>query len=306
MISVVIPLYNKEKQIAETLRSVLQQTFQDFEIVVVNDGSTDGSVAVAESVQDKRIRIVHQDNAGVSAARNRGIEVACYEFIAFLDADDRWKSDYLQTQVALTQKYPECSVFACNYEFVHADGSVHPTIIRKLPLESEDGILSNYFEVASCSHPPICSISIMVRKAALESIGGFPVGITKGEDLLTWAKLACKYQIAYCRSSFACYLLSSKHGLKSIPVNIPKGDAVGEELRKLYKCFSAPYLKNYISRWYKIRANLYLRAGEDSYAIRNICFSLRYNLFNWKIYVYALILLVPSKYRNSIFKFFSR
>lgn len=95
MISVVIPLYNKEKQIKRTLQSVLTQTFQDFEIVIVNDGSTDNSVIEVEKLKDPRIRLVHQKNAGVSAARNKGIEEAKYELIAFLDADDEWQSEYL-------------------------------------------------------------------------------------------------------------------------------------------------------------------------------------------------------------------
>ena len=121
MISVVIPLYNKEHQIAETLRSVLEQTFQDFEVVIVDDGSTDKSSEEALKIRDPRIRFVRQENAGVSAARNRGIEEARFDLIAFLDADDRWKPEYLQTQYDLFQKYPQCGVFACNYEFVHAD-----------------------------------------------------------------------------------------------------------------------------------------------------------------------------------------
>lgn len=164
MISVVIPLYNKEQSIASTLQSVLKQTYQDFEIVIVNDGSTDHSVEKVAKVTDPRIRLIHQKNAGVSAARNRGIEEAGGEYIAFLDADDEWKSNYLKIQYKLTQKYPECCVFACNYEFKDTQGKVTPTIIRKLPFKGEDGILSNYFEVSSCSHPPICSISIMVKK----------------------------------------------------------------------------------------------------------------------------------------------
>ena len=98
MISVVIPLYNKEHQIAETLRSVLEQTFQDFEVVIVDDGSTDKSSEEALKIRDPRIRFVRQENAGVSAARNRGIEEARFDLIAFLDADDRWKPEYLQTQ----------------------------------------------------------------------------------------------------------------------------------------------------------------------------------------------------------------
>ena len=117
MFSIVIPLYNKENLIEYSIRSILSQTFQDFEIIVVNDGSTDNSVSIAESVMDSRIRIINQTNAGVSAARNRGIKEARYNLIAFMDADDEWKPDYLDTQYRLIQKYPECSVFACNYEF---------------------------------------------------------------------------------------------------------------------------------------------------------------------------------------------
>jgi glycosyltransferase involved in cell wall biosynthesis len=83
MFSVIIPLYNKELSISNTIQSVLDQTFQNFEIVIVNDGSTDNSVKEVEKFDDKRIRLIHQENKGVSAARNRGIEEAKYEWIAF-------------------------------------------------------------------------------------------------------------------------------------------------------------------------------------------------------------------------------
>ena len=91
MISVVIPLYNKEKYIKRAIESVLNQTFQKFEIIVVNDGSTDKSAEIVQNIKDPRIRLINQKNAGVSAARNRGIQEAKYEYIAFLDADDFWE-----------------------------------------------------------------------------------------------------------------------------------------------------------------------------------------------------------------------
>jgi glycosyltransferase involved in cell wall biosynthesis len=203
MISVIIPLYNKERQIADTLRSVFAQTYDDYEVVVVDDGSTDGSAAVVAAVSDTRIRLIHQSNAGVSAARNRGIAEARGELIALLDADDEWKPDYLATQMRLVSEYPQCDVFATNYEFRNERGEVTPTIIRRLPFTTESGVLTNYFDVAAHSNPPICSISIMARKSALEAVGGFPIGVVSGEDLLTWARLACRYQMAWTNSSQA-------------------------------------------------------------------------------------------------------
>ena len=300
MISVVIPLYNKEKSIASTLRTVLNQTFSDYEIVIVNDGSTDGSVEEIEKVQDDRIRLVHQPNAGVSAARNRGIEEAKGDLIAFLDADDEWKPEYLATQYHLFQKYPECSVFACNYEFRDVSGKVTPTLIHKLPFVGEDGILSNYFEVASCSHPPICSISVMVKKQVMQAIGGFPVGVKSGEDLLTWARLAYKYKIAFSRRVCACYILPDKLGNQSRDSHIKDikqvPDFIGGEIDSFYKRSSGKLKKDireYLSFWYKMRASINLSLDYRYPALLCSCRSLYYNPCNWKVYLFYILVIMP-------------
>ena len=304
MISVVIPLYNKEKQIEKTLQSVLLQSFQNFEIVIVNDGSTDGSEAAAESVQDERIRIIHQENAGVSAARNRGIAEAKFDLIAFLDADDRWKPEYLQTQFELMQKYPECSVFACNYEFVHADGSVHPTIIRKLPFAGQDGILANYFEVASCSNPPLWTSAVMARKTPMQAIGGFPTGIKSGEDLLTWARLASVGIIAYSRKVGAQYeLQTSSSGAP--PSDIERtDDAVSVGLARLITLVQSEKEKTEISKylafWYKMRSRINLTLGNRVAAIKCALASLK---LQWSLRCCVLIVLsvCPKSLIKNIF-----
>ena len=109
MFSIVIPLYNKELSISNTIQSVLDQTFQNFEIVIVNDGSTDNSVKEVEEFDDKRIRLIHQKNQGVSAARNRGIEEAKYEWVAFLDADDLWMKEHLEEYAKVVIENPQLS-----------------------------------------------------------------------------------------------------------------------------------------------------------------------------------------------------
>lgn len=304
MISVVIPLYNKEKQIACTLQSVFEQTFQNFEIVIVDDGSTDNSVEEVEKFDDSRIRLIHQTNAGVSAARNRGIEEASGELIAFLDADDVWMPEYLATQYGLYQKYPECSVYACNYEFRDSEGKVTPTIIRKLPFEGEDGILSNYFEVASCSHPPICSISIMVKKTAIQAIGGFPLGIKSGEDLLTWARLAVSGTIAYSRKSLAMFIRDEGLFNKDQQLRVPeKEDIVGQELKKLYNINRHIIgLNKYVALWHKMRTRIFIDKKDRRKAIKECLISMKYNM-NVKILVFLVLIFLPSSFSRKVFKF---
>ena len=108
MISVVIPLYNKEKSIAQTLECVLNQTYKDFEVIVVDDGSKDNSAAIVAQFTDTRIHLIRQENGGVSAARNRGIEEAQGKYVAFLDADDVWLTDHLESLVNLIRQYSQC------------------------------------------------------------------------------------------------------------------------------------------------------------------------------------------------------
>lgn len=280
--SVVIPLYNKERQIAGTLRSVFAQTCADYEIIVVDDGSTDGSASVVESLHDPRIRLIRQANAGVSAARNLGIAEARGEYIALLDADDEWRPDYLATIAALIRKYPQCDVFATNYSHVDSNGKTFPTILRKIPFDGDDGILYNYFEVASVSSPPICSICITARKEAFQSVGGFPLGIKSGEDLLTWARLAARYKIAYSKKPLAVFNVEG-YDRNERPKRIPaENDLVAAELLKLRDEFNSPNINQYISFWHKMRAVIYMRLGMKSKSIKEAFQAVRYNPLNWK------------------------
>lgn len=296
MISVIIPLYNKESLISNTIKTVLNQTFQDFEIVVVNDGSSDNSVAEVKKFKDTRIRVINQKNAGVSAARNRGIQEANGDYIALLDGDDEWNPDYLKTQYKLAQTFTECDVFAVNYEFHDINsGKIATTIINKLPFENTDGVLNNYFEVASCSHPPICSISVMARKGVFESIGGFPLGIKSGEDLLTWARLACRYKIAYCKTPLAIFNVEG-YNIREKPKRIPpKEDYVGEELLQIKRAFNPPYINAYISQWHKNRASVFMRLQMRKDSIKESLIGLKYNPLNYKLILYIMINLLPAK-----------
>lgn len=302
MISVVIPLYNKEKQIANTLRSVFAQTYTDYEIIVVNDGSTDNSVAVVESLNNPRIRLIHQKNAGVSAARNRGIEEARGEYIALLDGDDEWKPRYLETIFNLIKKYPECDVFATNYEFIDHNGTTKPTILNNIPFKESDGILTNYFKVAVTSHPPICASAIAITTQILRSLGGFPIGIKSGEDLLTWAKLASLHQIAYSLTPLAIYNLGEGYDFLNLPPRRQDiGDPVGKELKRLLSIsHDKKNLELYISHWHKMRASVALRYGEIRETFHESVIALKYNHKNYKVVPFMILAILPKHLRNKI------
>ena len=289
MISVIIPLYNKAASIAQALDSVLAQECQDFEVVVVDDGSTDGGAAVVENYGDPRIRLVRQENAGVSAARNRGIEEAKGEYVAFLDADDVWLPGFLSEIGVLQKEFPQCRAQATAY--INNRGNERSSIIlNKLPFSAERGVLANYFEVASCSHPPVCSICVCIERRLLLEIGGFPVGIKSGEDLLTWARVAVRTDWAYSVRAMAQYNFDQM-SIKEPPTRVPEEiDVVGAELKVLWKDNPKKVgMKKYLSLWHKMRSSMYMRLGYRKECAAEAMRALGYNPWNYKLYAYLVL-----------------
>lgn len=200
--SVVIPLYNKRAHIQRTLQSVLNQAQRDYEIVIVDDGSTDGGVTLiqqtfAEQIENDTIRIFRQVNAGVSAARNRGVEESEGEVIAFLDADDTWEPNYLAEIANLRGAFPEAGAFTTGYQMVfNVSEFVDPKIRFRKPHPSA-GILDDYFDVGSRGALPFMMSSFCIRKALFKEIGKFPLGEAMGEDQDLFCKTALAAPIAY-------------------------------------------------------------------------------------------------------------
>ena len=305
MISVIVPLYNKEKSIKDTIQTVLSQSYQDFEIVVVNDGSTDRSVQQLKTISDARIRLFEQENTGVSAARNRGIAEAHGEFVAFLDADDRWKPDYLQTQHALTIKYPDCSVFATAYEIYDVLGHVNIPTLNRLTFSGDDGILTNYFEVATYSNPPLWTSAVMVRREAILEVGGFPKGIGSGEDLLTWARLAARFGVAYTRVPKAEYILQPGHDYGDIKKRLEMKwpDYVGDELRTIAHIVGKRDEGwHYLATWYKLRANKYYRGRNRQASFVFSLRAIRYWPMNFSNWCYLFFNFLPLRWVKRIMK----
>ena len=302
MISIIIPLYNKADSIANALDSIFAQTYQDFEVIVVDDGSTDGGANIVEQYSKPRIRLIRQQNAGVSAARNRGIAEAKGEHVSFLDADDEWMPQFLEEIIALQNEFPECMAQATNYTF-NSNGVKSSTILRKLPFKGEHGVLSNYFEVASCSHPPVCSICVCIKRELLEEIGGFPIGIKSGEDLLTWARIATRTRWAYSLNAYTVFNIEG-YNINERPKRIPAEiDTVGNELKKLYNEHpKTKGLKHYIAHWHKMRSSIYMRLLMPLKSIKEAFKGLKYHPTNQKLYAFIILNIIPTNLRRKIIK----
>lgn len=278
MISIIIPLYNKGRLVEGALRSVASQgdVPGGYEVVMVDDGSTDGCADHARRIAGELalpyFRIIRQSNAGAAAARNRGIAEARGEFVAFLDADDLWTPEHLRTLVALAGRYPLCTVFATGYENLMPDGRKTPNVLRGIPFDGECGMIENYFLMAARSNPPLWTSALMVRTDAIKAVGGFPVGIKSGEDLLTWARLAATSPVAYCLTPSAVYVRGCSNARPPEAV-----DSVGQGLEDIYReNHGLPGLKDYLALWYNMRMSRCLAHRMYGKALSAMCRSLRY------------------------------
>lgn len=204
-ISVVIPLYNKAAHINRTISSVINQTFEDFELVIVDDGSTDNGAEIAMKTRDKRIRVISQKNMGRSVARNNGILSANSEFVALLDADDEWESNHIATLANLIEKYPEAGAWGTAYDSIGVDGNLLKGIFLGFPSTPCEGLIPRYFYSAAIGQDPLCSSSIALSKSALKATGMFPIDYSVGEDVYLFGKIALRYPIAFSWNGRAIY-----------------------------------------------------------------------------------------------------
>ncbi len=207
MFSVVIPLYNKAQSITATLNSVLAQNFEDFEIVLVNDGSTDGSLEVAKKIKDPRIRIITKENGGVSSARNRGIREAKYDWIAFLDGDDLWTENHLSSVIDAMNKFPDHSVFCTGFSVLNSkEEKVKDVVFEKTT------ILENYFETVNKLKKYIIHTSaIIALKQRLIEVGLFNEKLTHGEDLDLWERSSRTENLVMVDSISTIYRLGAEN-----------------------------------------------------------------------------------------------
>jgi glycosyltransferase involved in cell wall biosynthesis len=200
--SIIIPLYNKEKYIQKTLESVLNQTFTDFEVIVVDDGSLDESFQKASAFNDDRILLFSKKNEGVSIARNFGIKNSKANYISFLDADDLWDKNFLKTMHSYIRKLPEQCVFSTAKKIGAKNIIYEPaySIFKTGNYEIVDFFNSSQKECV------LWTSCVAINKSVFEKVGVFDIKISKGEDTELWIRIGLEYQIVFIWEALALHV----------------------------------------------------------------------------------------------------
>jgi len=202
IVSVVIPVFNGETTILETVRSALRQTFVDIEVIVINDGSSDNTLGVLDSVRDPRLKVYNFPNSGGSTARNRGIYKSTGEFIAFLDADDFWLENKIELQIEALQSYSLASSVYCWVDTIDLTGKIRPASRATFNGNIYIELLKNCFIVSGSN--------ILVRRDALESINYWDETLTASQDYDLYLRLAEKYEFAHLPQVLVLYRISEQ------------------------------------------------------------------------------------------------
>lgn len=281
--SVVIPLYNKQRYIKSTLQSVLAQTYTDYEVIVVDDGSTDVSLQEAEQMQSDKIRVLHQENQGVAVARNTGIENAAGEYIAFLDADDKWNPSYLEEIDKIVQKYPQSDIFVSAYEVDLGNGKKN----LSEQMSAQDGCLPSYWATLSSKYDFVWTSATTIRKSALVQAGLFRPGEKIGQDLDMWARVARNNpKVAYTSSICVTYNRQAESNartrvkiawagafIQDLEEELANGKHTQEEIKAIQKKYDAKmtvYIFTCLMAGEKTRARQALKDWKGSSTPRNV------------------------------------
>ncbi len=215
--SVIIPLYNKAFSIKETLASVLQQTYTDFEVIVIDDGSTDDGFALVSQFTDARILLMQQPNLGAAAARNAGIEKATGELIAFLDADDYWFPHHLEALFKLHVDFPNCGLYCSRYRTKISKNTITTPSYSNSISDNYRGILSDYFE-ASLIHRVSLTSACAIPKKVLKNGYVFNTEVSSGQDLELFIKIGIDYPVALHNECTVLYHFETPNSLAKTPI----------------------------------------------------------------------------------------
>ena len=258
MFTVVIPLYNKESHISRAISSVLQQTFDQFELIIINDGSTDRSASIVVSHNDPRIKLITQENLGEAGARNRGINEAKYKYVAFLDADDAWQPKFLETIRKLIFEFPDKGGYGTKISDSVCFAEFENQACKEMSEFTEVYINDDYIYSMSKGNWLLSSSSTCIRTDILRLLGGFDEALKIGTDRDMWIRVSFQTEIVISSYIGAIYYTDAENMVTK------SSDALSNEL-KYYLQLANKYLAKVSDKrvmevhnwvWSKISATL--------------------------------------------------
>jgi glycosyltransferase involved in cell wall biosynthesis len=287
--------------ISNALNSILSQTIQDFEIIVVNDGSTDDGRKIVQTFDDARITLINQQNKGEAIARNQGVKYAKADIIAFLDADDLWLSNFLETVFKLIEKYPQAGVFATGIAEI-IDNKEVVQRYRTIPNNGYEGIIPDFFKSIVSGDRFITCSSVALKKTVFLDASGFRYGATWGADSDLWARIALKYPIAFNSKICSKYFIIQPVTKMNARIAITKEhpfikNGTDYILKNQDNNKYSTYLQVYIDKLkiWSARENLMIGHSESAREILVNC-------KNYKIQKYALLVwTILPEYMNKMF-----
>ncbi|MDM1331001.1 glycosyltransferase family 2 protein [Acinetobacter indicus] len=261
--SIIIPLFNKENLVLNAINSIIKQDYKSWELIIVNDGSTDSSYEIVQNFLFKidnskfDIKLIHQKNQGVSVARNHGVKEAKHQYICFLDADDEWYPDFLYNISSLINLHPNAIFYSLQHESC-IDGK---NVIRNTSYYHDNykGYVENFFK-SSLYGSLVNSSKVCLKKKEFLEIGGFPVGYKSGEDLYVWMELALKGKLAFYNrvSSRVNVVTDSSRVGRDVSIPYP------------FTYYSIPMNKKRLTFWAKIYLmKIYMAHFKESFFSKN-------------------------------------
>jgi glycosyltransferase involved in cell wall biosynthesis len=257
LVSVVVPAYNAARTLPETVRSVLDQTVRDIEVIVVDDGSTDGTVEAAHAIDDRRVTVMSQPNAGVSAARNTGAQAARGRYVAFLDSDDLWLPHKLERQLEILEREP--GVHAVQAGVIFVDDALEPLSVRRCVDWSDPLLDTLYFR-----NLPAFPSTVVFRREKLLERGGFDTSLVILEDWELAVHAAWHWGLQSVHEPLGLYRFHPGNRSRDVGIHVEPGERV------LGRIFADPELPPHIRRKKRsVYARLYLMLAGGSLRARD-------------------------------------
>ena len=287
-VSIIMPAFNAEKTIYSAIDSVLNQSFNEWELLIINDGSSDGTLDVISVFKDKRIKLINQANQGVAAARNSGLKIACGEYIAFLDADDLWLPSKIQKQVSTFSQFgEEVALIYTGYRgFKFSSIDSFSMVTEPINIHEDD-----YYRLLVSDY--IATLTVMIRRDILKEIGYFREDLRGTEDWDYWIRIAKLYKLKKINEELALYRISSgslssnklthsDEELKVLKIHLLDDDGIPRDvIHMAYLFWSIKAMKYHLLTY---RFNHFLRSLMSIFVMKNSHFRNYFLLLWWIIY----------------------